>query len=63
MNSISSEAIRESFARHGRSIPNEMIDKMITEIDPNNENRIGFEAFCEMMGVAGVRETLEFKDE
>lgn len=36
---------------------------MIAEIDPKNENKIGFEAFCEMMGVAGVQETLEFKDE
>lgn len=54
MNHLSREAIRESFARHGRSLPLEKINEMIAEIDPKNENKIGFEAFCEMMGVAGV---------
>ncbi|CAD8065616.1 unnamed protein product [Paramecium sonneborni] len=63
VNHLSREAIRESFARHGRSIPIEKINQMIAEIDPNNENKIGFDAFCQMMGVAGIQQTLEFKDE
>ncbi|CAD8051705.1 unnamed protein product [Paramecium primaurelia] len=62
-NHLSREAIRESFARHGRSVPNEKIDQMIAEIDPLNENRIHFDAFCQMMGLAGIQQTLEFKDE
>ncbi|CAD8071495.1 unnamed protein product [Paramecium sonneborni] len=63
VNHLSREAIKESFARHGRSIPLEKINEMISEIDPNNENKIGFDAFCQMMGVAGIQQTLEFKDE
>ncbi|CAD8069403.1 unnamed protein product [Paramecium sonneborni] len=62
-NYLSREAIRESFARHGRSVTNEIIDQMFIEIDPENENKIHFDAFCQMMGIAGVQETLEFKDE
>ena len=36
---------------------------MIFEIDPNHDNKISFEEFCQMMGVAGVEQTMDFKDE
>jgi calcium-dependent protein kinase len=48
------EDIKEALARHGRQMSEEKIDEMIFEIDPNHDNKISFEEFCQMMGVAGV---------
>ena len=59
---ITKENIREAFARHGRTIPEEKIEEMIYEIDPNHDEKITFDEFCAMMGVEGIEQTLEIKD-
>ncbi|CAD8134409.1 unnamed protein product [Paramecium octaurelia] len=62
-NFIMKEDIKEALARHGRQLSDEKIEEMIYEIDPNHDNKISFEEFCQMMGVAGVEQTMDFKDE
>ncbi|CAD8062120.1 unnamed protein product [Paramecium sonneborni] len=46
--------IKEAFARNGKQISDKQIDEMIAEIDPNHDNKISFEEFCQMFDNAGV---------
>ncbi|CAD8069401.1 unnamed protein product [Paramecium sonneborni] len=46
--------IKEAFARNGKQISDKQIDEMIAEIDPNHDNKISFEEFCQMFDHAGV---------
>lgn len=36
---------------------------MIYEIDPNHDNKISFDEFCQMMGTQGVEQTMDIKDD
>ncbi|CAD8054893.1 unnamed protein product [Paramecium primaurelia] len=53
-NFITKQNIKEAFARNGKQISDKQIDEMIDEIDPNHDNKISFEEFCQMFDNAGV---------
>ncbi|CAD8051703.1 unnamed protein product [Paramecium primaurelia] len=53
-NFITKQNIKEAFARNGKQISDQKIDEMIAEIDPNHDNKISFEEFCQMFDNAGV---------
>ncbi|CAK69353.1 unnamed protein product (macronuclear) [Paramecium tetraurelia] len=62
LNYITKENIQEVFARHGRSLTDEKLNQMIYEIDPNHDQKISFDEFCQMMSVEGVCQVIDFKD-
>ncbi|CAD8051707.1 unnamed protein product [Paramecium primaurelia] len=63
VNYITKEDIKEALARHARQMSDEKIDQMIQEIDPNHDNKISFDEFLQMMGVAGIEQTMNIRDE
>ncbi|CAD8068352.1 unnamed protein product [Paramecium sonneborni] len=60
---IQKDDIREALARHGRQISESNLNEMINEINPNNNNQISFDEFCQMMCDQGIDKTMNIKDE
>ncbi|CAD8069397.1 unnamed protein product [Paramecium sonneborni] len=62
-NFITKDDIKEAFARNSKSFTDEQIDEMIAEIDPNHDNKISFEEFCQMFDNAGIYQNLADDEE
>ncbi|CAD8148014.1 unnamed protein product [Paramecium pentaurelia] len=62
-NFITKDDIKEAFARNSKAFTDGQIDEMIAEIDPNHDNKISFEEFCQMFDNAGIYQNLADDDE
>ncbi|CAD8153913.1 unnamed protein product [Paramecium octaurelia] len=62
-NYITKDDIKEAFARNAKSFTDEQIEEMIYEIDPNHDNKISFDEFCQMFDNAGIYQKLDDDDE
>ncbi|CAD8143399.1 unnamed protein product [Paramecium octaurelia] len=61
-NFITKENIQEILARHGKSLTDTKINQMIYEIDPNHDEKISFDEFCQMMSTNISAQFIEFKE-
>jgi calcium-dependent protein kinase len=53
---ITQDNLKEAMARTGRKLSNDEINGMMKEIDTNNDGKVHFEQFCNMMNEGDVRE-------